>query len=578
MTVCDRLFGRSQTFTTKRAGQVLSHLPEAISTASRHVDVGGDLAATFAVSGYPAEVGMAWLEPLFSYGGRIDVAVHIVPVAAQVAASRLTKQRARLESSRRDRARKGRLDDPDIDAAAEDAAELAGRIARGEGRLFKVGVYLTVWGENQATLDERTAELRSQAASMLLATVPVTFRQMQGWLTTRPLGVDALQIYRTMDTSALAASFPFSSPDLPTPARTVRPIVYGLNANSAGLLVWDRWAQDNYNAVIIGRSGAGKSYLAKLDLDRNLHHGVHAIVIDPEDEYIPLAKARGGLVIQVGSPDVRINPLDLSSDDDAFVKRGMFLKTVLEVLTGAELNGDEAAALNEAIIAAYAKAGIGFDPRTWRRPAPLLRDLAAALATQGPHGRTLAGRLHPYVEGSFRRLFDGPSTVRIDSHLVVFATRDLADELKPAATLLILDAIERRLISADRLTPYLLHVDEAWLLLRTGSGARFLETMAKRSRKYHAGLTLVTQDAADMLSTDLGTKIIANCATQILARQAAQNIDAIADAFGLTDGERAYVLTAPRGSALLCGDAHAAFTAIAAPDEHELLLTGPPTD
>ena len=110
--------------------------PAALSITPAHVRVGDGYAATFVVCGYPAEVGPAWLDPLLSYPGRVDVAVHLTPVAAQLAAPMLKRQRARLESSRRLDADSGRLGDPMTDAAAADAADLAERVARGAAKLF----------------------------------------------------------------------------------------------------------------------------------------------------------------------------------------------------------------------------------------------------------------------------------------------------------------------------------------------------------------------------------------------------------------------------------------------------------
>ena len=63
------------------------------------------------------------------------------------------------------------------------------------------------------------------------------------------------------------------------------PVLYGLNAYSSGVVLWDRFAQDNYNSVTLARSGAGKSYFTKLETLRLLYQDVHVAVIDPEDEY-----------------------------------------------------------------------------------------------------------------------------------------------------------------------------------------------------------------------------------------------------------------------------------------------------
>jgi type IV secretory pathway VirB4 component len=491
-------------------GGILPGGPDGVEVAGRHVRAGEDYAATLAVTGYPAEVGAGWLEPILAYPGRVDVALHIEPVPPQVAADRLRKQRGRLESSRRQDAAKGRLDDPELDAAAFDAAELATRLARGEARLFRLGLYLTVNALTEQELAERVTEVRNLAASLLLDTASVTWRQLQGWITCLPLGYDAVGMRRIFDTDALAACFPFTSPDIPLGTGDAgMGVLFGLNLASSGVVVWDRWGQDNYNAVILARSGAGKSYLAKLDLLRNLYLGVEAFVTDPEDEYLALAEIVGGTIIRPGASGVRINPLDLNPGDgeDALYRRTGFMQTFVAVATSggaawvaagtagaAGLQGEEVPALDDAVLAAYRAKGITSDPRTWRRPAPLPGDVVAELAKLGAPGRSVAARLRPYVTGSFKGLFDGPTTTSAAGHLVVYAIKELADELKPIGTLLALDSVWRAVSTSSPQDRQLVLVDEAWRLLTAGLGARFLLNLAKGARKYGAGLTVVTQD------------------------------------------------------------------------------------
>ena len=251
--------------------------------------------------------------------------------------------------------------------------------------------------------------------------------------------------------------------------------------------------------------------------------------------------------------------------------------------------------MDRAILAVYRHAGITADPRTDTRAAPLLRDLAAELsADPTPAAAELAARLAPWIDGSFKDLFDGPTTETPTGHLVVWSLRHLPDELRTVGTLLALDHIWRevdlppqyrdsdtskragKLNAAQR---RLVVVDEAWLLLRDGEGARFLFRMAKAARKRNAGLTVVTQDASDVLGTDLGQAVVANAATQILLRQAPQAIDVVGDAFGLTAGERRLLLTARRGFGLLVsGSNRTAFEVVASDAEHVLATTDPGFD
>ncbi|MET7398023.1 DUF87 domain-containing protein [Dactylosporangium sp. NPDC005572] len=552
--------------------------------------VGDGYTATLVVTGYPAEVGPAWLEPLLSWPGRLDLALHIDPLPAPIAAKRLRTQRARFESSRRADVEKGKLTDPTVEAAADDAADLAERLARGAAKLFRVGLYLTVHARTGVELLDACAQVKAAAASTMIEVQPATWRHLPGWTTTLPLASDSLQMLRTMDTQALAAAFPLASADLPAPLpgdpATTGGVLYGINPDSSGIVWWDRWTQENHNCVVLARSGAGKSYFVKLDVLRNLYQGVQVSIVDPEDEYLRLADAVGGTVVRLGQTGVKINPLDPPAGDtrpDALTRRGLFLHTLVSVLLGQQPPPTERAALDRAILATYRQAGITADPATHTRAAPLLADLAATLrGDDDPAAGQLAARLAPWVDGSFADLFNGPSTTRPDGHLVVWSLRHLPDELRAVGTLLALDWIWRSIDApgtpeAHRLaTRRLVVVDEAWLLMRDGEGARFLFTMSKAGRKRNAGLTVITQDVADLLGTDLGLAVVSNAATQILLKQAPQAIDAVGDAFGLTVGERRMLLAARTGHGLLIsGTNRTAFESIASTAEHALATTKP---
>ncbi|MEV6242493.1 DUF87 domain-containing protein [Lentzea sp. NPDC051838] len=574
-----------------RHGRAEAFTPDAISIRPRALEVGGDWVASFAITGYPREVHPGWLQPLLTYPGRVDVSLHIDPIDPVTAAGRLKKQLSKLESGRRHTSDKGRLLDPHVEAATEDAYDLSARVARGEGKLYRFGLYLTVHAPTEETLGDEVAAVRSLAASLLLDAKPTTYRSLQGWITTLPMGLDLVGMRRTFDTTALSAAFPFTSPDLPPPdpssVGAPSGVLYGFNVGSQGLVHHDRFVLDNHNSVILGRSGAGKSYLVKLELLRSLYRGIEIHVIDPEDEYARLANAVGGTYVHLGAEHVRLNPMDLpvhtrpdgrrTAPRDALIRRSLFLHTVISVLLRSELAATERAVLDRAITATYQRVGITADPRTWTRPAPLLADLAEVLAGSGdPAGVELAARLHPYVTGAFSGLFSGPTSTRPEGHLVVFSLRDLADELKPIGTLLTLDAVWRQVSNPAIRRPRLVVVDEAWLLMKESAGAEFLFRMAKASRKHWAGLTVATQDTADVLGSDLGKAVVANAATQILLRQASQAMDEITRTFDLSMGERQFLLSADRGQGLLStGTQRVAFQSIASPAEHYLVTSNP---
>jgi type IV secretory pathway VirB4 component len=180
------------------------------------------------------------------------------------------------------------------------------------------------------------------------------------------------------------------------------------------------------------------------------------------------------------------------------------------------------------------------------------------------------------VTGTWKGLFDGPTTTQPRGHLVVFSLKNLPEEAKTVGTLLALDAVWRRVTDPARRRPRLVIVDEGWLLMQQTEGARFLFRLAKSARKHWAGLTVITQDAADVLGSDLGRAVVSNAATQILLRQAPQTIEHVAEAFTLSQGERQMLLAARRGHGLLaCGNDRVAIEIVSSPEEHLLATTDP---
>ncbi|MHB8242792.1 MAG: VirB4 family type IV secretion system protein [Solirubrobacteraceae bacterium] len=554
--------------------------PSAVEIERDWVRTGQVWHRSLAVVGYPREVNQGWLAPLLKAAGDLDLTLHIGPIPPVLAADRLRRQRARLESSRRLDLDRGRLSDPTIAAAAEDAEELASALARGESRLFRSGLYLRVSGGSREELEQRTERVRALCASMLLHVVPATFRALDGWLSTLPLGTDRLGLRRTFDTPALAAGFPFASSDPPLEDG----VLYGLTDSGAPVLV-DRFARTNFNSVVLAYSGAGKSYKAKLDALRLLYRGVQVFILDPEDEYHSLCEAVGGAYLPLtGANAVALNPLELpeggGEDGRALDERIMFLADLIELLAGG-LDGGELAVLDRSARAAYHAAGITSDPATHRRPAPLLADLVSALESESETGKRLAERLSPYATGSHSSLFDRPTSVAPDSHLVCFSLRGLPERMRAPALMLTLDAIWRSLEGPLRRRVVL--VDEAWDLMREtpsatreAPGARFLFRLAKKARKRWTGLTTITQDPGDLLDSPLGQAVVNNASEHFLLRQSPQAIDRVGRAFALTAGERSYLLSCPTGHGLLLtGEQRIPLAVKASPAEHELVTSDP---
>ena len=514
----------------------------------RFLRVGDGYAATLIVTGYPAEVGPAWLEPLLSWPGRLDVALHIDPLPPPTAAARLRSQRARFESSRRADADKGRLADPMVEAAADDAADLADRLARGAAKLFRVGLYLTVHARTETDSSRRSPQVRAAAASILLDAQPATWRHLQGWTTTLPLATDSLRMRRIMDTQALAAAFPLASADLPAPLpgepAATGGVLYGINPDSGGhRVVGPVGAAQPQLASSWPAPAPGSRYLVKLDVLRTLYRrrpGRRSSTPKTSTSASPTRSAapssrlgdrRGAdqppRPARRGPPPRRPDP---PRPVPAHPHRGAARPAAAAGRTGRPGPGHPRR---------LPAAGITADPATWTPARP-----AAARPRRRPRRRRhrrrrthLAARLAPWVDrvvpGPVRRADHHPPG-RAPGRLVAPAparrTTHRRHAARPGRDLARRRPAPRH--RAGRPPRRLVVVDEAWLLLRDGEGAQFLFRLAKAGPQTQRRPAVITQDAADVLGTDLGQAVVANAATQILLRQAPQAIDAVADAFG----------------------------------------------
>ena len=158
--------------------------------------------------------------------------------------------------------------------------------------------------------------------------------------------------------------------------------------------------------------------------------------------------------------------------------------------------------------------------------------------------------------------------------MVVFNIRDLEDELRPVAMYIVLSHIWNvtRMVQKRRM----LIVDEAWQLMKYQDSANFMFSLAKRARKYNLGLTTITQDVEDFMSSKMGRAIVNNSSMQLLLKQSSSAVDVLADVFKLTEEEKKRLANFPVGQGLFfAGQNHVHIQIIASETEEKLITTNP---
>lgn len=564
--------------------------PSSLEIHSSYFRIGTKYGRTLYVYGYPRELYTGWLSGLINIDQVLDISMFIYPVETEIVLKNLAKKVTQLEADMLISADKGRTRDPGREAALQDAEELRDQLQVGAERFFRFGLYITLYADSLEELGFVQHNLETLFGQQLVYSKVASSQQEQGLNSTIPQMSDQLQIRRNMNTGAISTSFPFTSADL----TQEKGVLYGINMHNNGLVIFDRYSLENANMVVFAKSGAGKSFAVKLEALRSMMSGADILIIDPENEYQKLSDAVGGSYIRLSlNSDTRINPFDLprvidsEEADDALRANLVTLHGLLRLMLGgsqqaangqlmAGLTPAEEADLDQGLIDTYARAGITSDPLTHNSQPPTISDLYDTLLHMGGTGPQLAQRLRKYTSGTFAGIFSQQSNIDINNNMVVFNIRDLEDELRPVAMYIVLSHIWN--ITRTQQKKRMLIVDEAWQLMKYDDSANFLFSLAKRARKYHLGLTTITQDVEDFMGSKMGRAIVANSSMQLLLKQSSSAVDVLGDVFKLTEEERKRLANFPVGQGLFfAGQNHVHIQIIASQTETGLITTNPQT-
>lgn len=544
--------------------------PSFIETDYSHIKIDSRYYRTLYVVGYPRYVSSNWLYNLITFDHPLFVSMFIYPTESKEILDDLRKKISQMQATIEIDLHAGKAVDPMVQVQLDDALVLQSELAKGSERFFQFGLYVTIPADTKEELDNVTKEVDSSLASLLIVAKSAILEQDEGFRSTLPMFSDKLKVWRNMDTTSLAMTFPFSTASL----TRNEGILYGINQHDGSLIIFDRFTLENANSVILGKSGGGKSFLVKLEALRLLMIGVDVIILDPENEYAAACKSLGGEFVEFSATsNYKINPFELpqeSIEPDDLQNKILDLHSLLKIMMG-ELNPAQDAILDRALVSVYQNRGITPDPATFKNPAPYIEDLYKVfLGMETSEAAEMATRLEKYVKGSASGIFNQQSSFDIKNPFTVFGIRDLEESLRPVAMYIVLDFIWNRIKKEKRRR--ILIVDEAWYLIKHKDSAAYLRNFAKRSRKYGMGMTTITQDVEDFLSTEDGKAIITNSSLQIILKQSTAAVDKIAETFYLTGGEKHFLLSAGVGEGLFfASQNHVGFRVIASDEERQLI-------
>lgn len=549
--------------------------PSALKVSAKELNLGEKIVRSFFVISYPRYLGESWFAPIINLDRIFDVSIFIHPIETSRVLKQFQKKVAEVQSQIHTREDKGLVRDPMLDVAYQDLENLRDSLQQAQEKLFDVGLYISVYADNENELDKIESEIKSVLESKLVYVKPALFQQEQGFRSMLPLGNDELSVNSKLNSSPLSSVFPFISFDLTTD----KGILFGINRHNSGLVLFDRFSMENYNSIIFAKSGAGKSYATKLEILRTLMFDTDVMVIDPEREYEYMAEAVGGRYFKISlNSEHHINPFDLPppTEGESFssVLRSNIINLVglFRLMLGG-LTAEEDALIDRAITETYALKDITPDSDFKNVEAPLLSDFEMVLSgLEG--GESLAQRMTKYTRGTWAGFINQPTNIDINKKFVVFSLRDMEDELKPIAMYIVTHYIWNAI--RKELKKRLLVIDEAWWMMKSEDTASFLLNLAKRGRKYYLGLATITQDVDDFLKSPYGTPIITNSSIQLLMKQSPTAIDRLQQVFNLTEEEKYLLLESGVGEGIFfAGLKHVAIKILASYTEDQIITSDP---
>src|SRR5579872_2914376 len=551
---------------------------------STYLQMGDKFVRTLFVSGYPYTGSTGWLNMLINFNHNVDISYHIEQVDPLKALPELNRKITEMESTKRTMLKQGRVLGSEITDPLDSAMELKDKIQRGQEKLFHFSLYMTITADSLTELNKITILLQTVMSTKLFYIKTATFQQLEGLQSTLPRGENILMQRRNLDSTSAALTFPFVSSELVQESG----ILYGINKSNNSLVIVDRFSLNNANSIVFAQSGSGKSYTAKVEILRQLMQGTKVIVIDPEREYQQLTKSVNGTYIKLSAQSKeKINPFDFATGSSSIVdlaEHTQDLTEIISLMVGG-LSSDEKAAVDKAILLTYKQFGWELNPSytpkkkkdpRGRKPKkkvyPLLKDFYKTLKHMKQ--KHLAAKLEKFVKGSLSSIFDSQTNIKLDNRLVIFDIKDLNESIRQIMMMVVANFVSSQV--KQNPTKRILVIDEGWMLLQHEESARFVAGLTRRARKYYLGVTIISQQANDFLTSDYGRAIASQSALRVLMKQDTTTIKKVAAEFNLSEYEERLLLTCDRGEALIVADQnHVAVKVVASEKEHPLLTTDP---
>jgi hypothetical protein len=518
-----------------------------------HIEVGAKLRRYYYLADIPAYLSPYVFFRLLTSGLPFTLSVFMQPASSGELLKKARQRLSVLEMQQNDRLKDGKIRDQQTDKNMEEVMSFIDELVHESEKGVIYSLYLQLEADSEKELESLHKNLQNTAEAMDIVFNQYTFGQKKAFKNFLPFNTDHVKENRILQSTAAAYLMPFVSKQLNDPDG----IFLGINAFNNSLVFTDPFTSRNNNMNIFGVSGSGKSVTSKILMNRLYMRGTQIIVIDPEGEYVDLARNLGGEVIQF-SRENGINPFYInSSKENDILDHISTLKTFFRFfIPEAHYDG---ALLDEKLIKLYDESSPSFENLLeLLGDHPMRKDLAVL------------------SEGSLRGVFNSTRKLELNNDIIVLDLQHLKKDEKRDPAIYLLTSLIWNLVNRGGGRRRMLFIDEAHKLLVDKDVAVFYRELVKQARKRNVGVVSITQDVEDFLNNEYGKAIITNSETKILLKQSYATLKEIGTIYPMTDQEKEQLGHLEIGEVVLFREGeHIRLNVHVLPHEQPLVFTSP---
>ncbi|MCR4329579.1 MAG: DUF87 domain-containing protein [Candidatus Roizmanbacteria bacterium] len=488
---------------------------EYIQEHDSHVQVGEKLKRYYYLADIPAYLSPYVFFRLLSSALPFTISIFIQPSPSSELLKKARQRLSVLEMQQNERLKQGKLRDQQVDKNIEEVMSFIDELVHEAEKGVLYSLYLQLEAKDTKQLSDLHKQLQNITGTMDMTFNQYTYGQKQAFKNFLPFNIDHVQENRILQSTAASYLLPFVSKQLNDPDG----VFVGVNAYNNSLAFVNPFTSRNNNINIFGVSGSGKSVTSKILLNRLYMRGVQIIVIDPEGEYVNIAKSLGGEVISF-SRENGINPFYVSSlQENDILDHISTLKTFFKFfIPPVHYDG---AFLDEALIKLYDQGTPTFENLLeLLKNNPMQKDLSV-LST-----------------GSLRGVFNSSRKLELNNDIIVLDLHDLKKDEKRDPAMYLLTSLIWNLVNKYNGKKRMLFIDEAHKLLIDPEVTIFFRELVKQARKRNIGVVSITQDVEDFLDNEYGKAIVTNSETKILLKQSYATLGDIGTIYPMTDEEK----------------------------------------